>query len=133
MLAAAMKDHINTLAEGVTPKGTEPFGTTEQSPKEALLFWLGDGTPQHPGHRYDDVGMSIIANWTPLQIAQLDSWLTQHSSRMAPPALHMPAPPPQAQPQPNQAPLIPGAEGVLTRALGIERRSQGFPAGSEVL
>lgn len=128
MLASAMKDQIKTLTNGLTSKGSEPFGTQALSPKEALIFWLGDGTPQHPGHFGDEFGQQILNGMTPLQRAHLEAWLAHYSARMAPPQV---PPTPAPMPQPS-APMLPGVENVLTGALSVERRQQGFPAGSEV-
>ncbi len=102
------------------------------TPKEALLFWLGDGTREHPGHRYDEYGQQVLANMTPLQIAHLDAWLAAHSSRMPAPQGMAPAAPAPGQPAGAPMPLLPGVAGVFTRALGSERRIEGAPIGSEV-
>ena len=129
MLAASIKSSIDALANGLTPKGSTPFGTEKLSPKDALLFWLGDGTQKHPGHRYDDIGAQVLANYTPLQIAHLDAWLASYSARMPHPAQAaptMPTPTPSQVPGQGQpAHLLPGVAGVLTRALSLERHAEG--------
>ncbi len=112
MLSSAMKARTAALAYGITPKGADPPFTDRKSPREALSWWLK--------HRYDPIGMGLVGQMSPLQVAELDAWLTQAG-------LHAPAPT-------SQMPgLLPGSSGVLTRAMGATRRAEGPPAGSEVL
>lgn len=111
MLATAAKKRMDALAYGITPKGSRPPFTRRYSPAETLTWWLQ--------HRYDPLGMALVQNMTPMQVAQLDAWLTQASAH------------PSVEGR-NGVPTLPGVQGVLTRALGQERRIQGPPVGPEV-
>jgi len=114
MLAAAMQNRISSVANALTPKGSRPPFTKKQTAKELLAFWAA--------HRYDQYGAAQLAGKTPMQIAELDTWLAQALGHPA--AQNLTPMRPAAQ--------IPGAQSVLTNAMGAERRMEGPPPGPEV-
>lgn len=113
MLGAAVKARVQTLANGITPKGSRPPFTRRMTPAETLEWWMA--------HRYDGTGMALVGRMTPLQVAELDAWLTQAMNH------------PSQQAGKVVAPPEPGVQNVLTRALGQERRVEGPPVGAEVV
>lgn len=104
MLAHAIEDRVKAIQYGVTPKGANPPFTRKQSASETLQWWIQ--------HRYDELGMSVVATMTPMQVAQLDAWLAQETAQ--------------------RSHSIPGVQNVLTRALGAERAMEGPPVGPTV-
>jgi hypothetical protein len=118
MLAAAMKAHVATVAEAITPKGGRPPFTRRMSAREAYDWWLK--------HRYDPIGLAEYGKMAPLQQQQLDAWLGQANGAQQ----GLSAPQPEVArakiQQPNVAPY------VLRPAQAIERRMEGEPPGPEV-
>lgn len=112
MLATAIKHRIDVVSNGITPKGGRAPFTKQMSAREALAWWTE--------HRYDPLGLALVQGMQPLQVAQLDAWLAQAQNH------------PSITQQPVAAGAVPGAEGILNRAMGQERRIQGAPVGPEV-
>ncbi len=113
MLGDAIKQRVHTLATSMTPEGGRPPFTRRMTAAEALHWWLQ--------HRYDQLGMALVQQMQPQQVAALDAWLAQ--------AMNV-QPQPQAMPQKLTVP--PGAP-ILRAAQAQERRIQGAPPGDQVL
>ena len=109
MLAAAMKAHVNAVAEALTPKGGRPPFTRRVSAREAFEWWLK--------HRYQPVGLAEYARMTPLQQQELDGWLSAAVSPAQPSA---PIPP------------VNDVNAVLRPAQIQERKMEGPPVSAEV-
>ena len=115
MLSSAIKNRTKAITYGITPKGSRPPFTRKYSAAEAMQWWMQ--------HRYDQLGMGLVASMTPMQVAQLDAWLAQVSAH----------PSMQQGQAPAAAPAAAGnSEWALKQAIGQERRIQGPPIGSEV-
>lgn len=113
MLGDAIKKRVHTLATSMTPEGGRPPFTRRMTVAEALRWWLQ--------HRYDQLGMPLVQQMQPQDVAALDAWLAQAMNTQ---------PQPQAQAQKLAVP--PGAP-ILREAQSQERRSEGAPAGDQVL
>jgi hypothetical protein len=70
LLGEAMKQRATLFAEFLRPPGERPPFTQLLQEPIALKFWRE--------HRYDDIGARVLANMKPVDIAELDSALTQH-------------------------------------------------------
>lgn len=108
MLAARIKEHVDAVANGITPKGGRPPFTRKISAREAFAWWMK--------HRYDPIGLAEYAKMTPLQQQQLDAWLGQAVAPVA------------------QAPIPPvnDVNAVLRPAQIQERKLEGPPVSAEV-
>ena len=69
MLAAAIKQRVDTVAHALTPPGGRAPFTRKLSARDAFDWWLK--------HRYDAIGMSEFAKLTAIQQQELDTWLAQ--------------------------------------------------------
>lgn len=114
-----MKGRIAAIRYGITPKGQRPPFTRRYSSAEALQWWMA--------HRYDPQGMALVTKMTPIQVAQLDAWLTQASNH---PSIQGGQAAQQQQDVNRETQY--DASRVLTQAMGQERRIQGPPVGAEV-
>jgi hypothetical protein len=108
MLVAAIKQHVDTVANAITPKGGRAPFTRKMSAREAFDWWLK--------HRYDAIGMAEYNKFTPLQQQQLDAWLSGAVTATAGGQKPVPAP----MPTPSE---------VLGPAIASERRVQGPAVG----
>jgi hypothetical protein len=114
MMAAAIKNRVDTIAHGITPPGGRPPFTRRMTVREALAWWLK--------HRYDPIGMQMFAGMMPVQQQELDAWLAE--------AVNHPA---AAGATPQGQPVrLPDPGSVLVPAQIAERRMEGAPIGSEV-
>lgn len=118
MLASAIKKRVSALEYAVKPPGGRPPFTRKQTAAETLAWWRA--------HRFDELGLAILQHMTPVQIAELDAWLSAAANHPATRPAAAPGTPTLTRP------LQPGGPSILTRAMGQETRMQGPPVGSEV-
>lgn len=71
LLATRLQERVEAMRNALAPPGQRPPFTTTM-PKNAALDWWGK-------HRYDDVGKSALANYSPDQIAELDATLARRN------------------------------------------------------
>lgn len=109
MLAARIKEHVDSVAAALTPKGSRPPFTRKVSAREAFEWWMK--------HRYDRVGLAEYAKMSAVQQQQLDAWLSEALS----PGLPQPVIPP-----------VNDVNAVLRPAQIQERKIEGPPVSAEV-
>lgn len=113
LLGSRIKGQVDSAIHQMKSHSDRPPFHDQQTPREALAFWTK--------HRYDAVGQKVLAALTPLQVAQLDAWLTAATQTTNP------------QLQPNQpARQLPGGDTLYNQALSSEKRIEGPPLGPEV-
>ena len=69
LLAEAILHQVEVRAAMLNPVGGKPPFTDQVTTDEAFAFWSK--------YRYEPQGKAAISRMTPLQIAELDAWLTQ--------------------------------------------------------
>lgn len=68
-----IEDRIHLYEMILQPPGTQPMLTDQLTSEKSLAFWRR--------HRFDEIGRNVLAAYTPMQVAQLDAWLSEQTSR----------------------------------------------------
>lgn len=76
LLGEAIRRRVALYAAFLKPAGGLPPFTEQKTKAEALKFWVQ--------HRHDRVGQQILAGYTPMQVAELDRWLTTETAAANP-------------------------------------------------
>lgn len=74
-LEELMEDRIQLYEIILQPPGTQPMLTNQLTSEKSLAFWRK--------HRFDAIGRTVLSAYSPMQVAELDAWLSEQVPNQA--------------------------------------------------